>query len=157
MDWFPFRVCAEQERAPSPRGLTTEAGLGDRLRTAAFAERQAAAAFAWAAERFPEAPADRRELWRSLAAEEARHLGLLLERMAELGVGVDERPVSDGLWRSLARCQTWQEFAARMRLAEERGHAAEVSFQRALESRDPRTAALFAAIAEDERRHIASY
>ncbi len=156
-DWSPFRVCVPGERAPAPRGISTAEGLGDRLRTAAFAERQATEAFAWAARRFTDAPGERRRVWESLAAEERRHLELLLARMAELGVRPDERPVSDGLWRSLTRCATWSEFAAYMKRAEERGRAAEVSFERQLSQRDPKTAALFAQIAADEARHIETY
>jgi uncharacterized ferritin-like protein (DUF455 family) len=157
MDWSPFLVCPPGEKTPSPRGIHSPEGLGDRLRTAAFAERQATEAFAWAAERFVEAPFERREAWRRLAVEERRHLGLLLARMAELGVRVDERPVSDGLWRSLTRCATWQEFSAYMKRAEERGRAAELSFEQSLAGRDPKTAELFAQIARDEAEHIASY
>lgn len=157
MDWSPFCVCPDGQRPPSPRGLAAPEGLGDRLRTAAFAERQAAEAFAWAAERFQDAPASRREQWRRIAAEERLHLELLLGRMGELGVRVEQRPVSDGLWRSLTRCASWQEFSAYMKRAEERGRAAELSFQAALARRDPQTAALFARIAADEERHIASY
>lgn len=156
MDWAPFRVAAPDDKVPGPRGITTPEGLGDRLRTAAFAERQATEAFAWAAERFTDAPEAKRRVWRELAAEERRHMDMLLKRMAELGVRVDERPVSDGLWRALTRCKDAAEFAAYMRRAEERGRDAELSFQRSLAGRDDVTAAIFAEIAADEERHIAS-
>lgn len=152
-DWSPFLV--SDERPPAVRGLNTPEGLGDRLRTAAFAERQATEAFAWAAERYEDAPAALRAFWRGVSADERRHLDMLLARMAELGVRPDARPVSDGLWRSLTRCRTWREFAAYMKRAEERGREAELSFQRALAGRDPKTAAIFAEIAADEERHIA--
>jgi uncharacterized ferritin-like protein (DUF455 family) len=155
MDWRPFVVCPDGQRPPAPRGPSTHEGLGDRLRTAAFAERQARDAFFWAAERFPGESAGRRALWKSLGEEEDKHMRWLLERMEQLGFKVDERPVSDGLWRSLARCKTPEEFAAFMARAEERGRAAERAFQKMLEERDPRTAAIFARIADDEDRHIA--
>src|SRR6266478_2789747 len=69
MDWKPYVVCAPQESAPRARGMNAPEGLGDRLRTAAFAERQAAEAFTWAADRFVEAPGALRAAWRELAVE----------------------------------------------------------------------------------------
>lgn len=155
MDWSPFRVASPGEKAPAARGMNTPEGLGDRLRTAAFAERQATEAFAWAAERFTDAPDKVRAFWRELAAEERRHMDMLLARMAELGVEPGRRLVSDGLWRSLTRCAAHEEFAAYMKRAEERGRDAERSFEKALAARDPKTAAIFAEIAADEDRHIA--
>jgi uncharacterized ferritin-like protein (DUF455 family) len=156
MDWSPFAVCPPEEDAPRPRGFSTPEGLGDRLRVAAFAEKQAEAAFLWAAEAFPEVPAGLRGAWRRIGAEEGKHLGMILERMAELGVAVDGRPVSDRLWRSLRACATAAEFAAKMRSAEERGKTAEESFRRSLASRDPATAELFGRIADDEAEHLRS-
>lgn len=154
MDWSPFAVCAPDEDAPRPRGFHAPEGLGDRLRVAAFAEKQAEAAFLWAAERLADAPPALRDAWRRIGAEEGRHLRMILERMAELGVAPDGRPVSDRLWRSLIACRSAAEFAAKMRSAEERGKAAEESFRRSLAQRDPATAALFGAIADDEAEHL---
>lgn len=154
MDWSPFVVCPPQEEAPRPRGFSTPEGLGDRLRVAAFAEKQAEAAFHWAAEAFPDAPPALRDAWRRIGAEEGRHLGMILERMAQLGVAVDARPVSDRLWRSLRACVAAPEFVAKMRAAEERGKTAEESFRRNLAARDPVTAELFGRIADDEAEHL---
>ncbi len=155
MDWSPFLVCAPGETPPGARGIGTPEGLGDRLRTAAFAERQAREAFRWAAETLTDAPPEVRDGWRRLADEEGRHLDMILSRMSQLGVRPEERPVSDALWRSLEGCRTAREFAARMKTAEERGKAAEESFRRRLAGTDPATAALFGAIADDEAAHIA--
>ncbi|MDE2491142.1 MAG: DUF455 family protein [Elusimicrobia bacterium] len=155
MDWSPFAVCAPDELPPAPRAISTREGLGDRLRTAAFAERQAREAFRWAAEVLADAPPELRGLWRRLADDEDRHLQLILGRMAELGVGVAERPVSDRLWQSLRACKTTREFSAYMKTAEERGRAAEESFRRKLATCDPVTAALFGLIADDEAEHVA--
>lgn len=105
MDWSPFVVCADGEAPPRPRGINTPEGLGDRLRTAAFAERQARDAFLWAAAQFSSAP-------QKLAAA----------------------------WRTMA---------------EERGKAAEESFQKTFAARDPETAGIFAKIAAEEEGHIA--
>ncbi|MDX6768868.1 MAG: ferritin-like domain-containing protein [Elusimicrobiota bacterium] len=154
MDWSPFVVCPPEQEAPRPRGFTTPEGLGDRLRVAAFAEKQAEAAFHRAAERFEDAPPALREAWRRIGTEEGRHLGMILERMEQLGVAVDGRPVSDRLWRSLEACGSAAEFVAKMRAAEERGRTAEESFRRSLAQRDPATAELFGRIADDEAEHL---
>lgn len=149
MDWSPFVLCPAGERPPSPRAISTPDGVGDRLRTAAFAELQAREAFLAAAERFnvPE--------WRQIAAEEDKHLGWLLARMKQLGVDPVARPVSDALWRSLSACCDLRSFAEWMYTAEERGRDAEVSFSRTLAQSDPVTAAIFAKIAADEEAHLA--
>jgi uncharacterized ferritin-like protein (DUF455 family) len=155
MDWTPFVVCPPDERAPATRGMGGPDGLGDRLRTAAFAERQAFAAFFWAAENLPDAPEEMRAAWRRIGLEEKKHLDMLLARMTELGVDVAARPVSDRLWRSLSACKTAAEFSAHMREAEARGQAAEETFRRVLADRDPVTAAIFGQIADDEAEHLA--
>mgnify|MGYP001582628964 CR=1 FL=1 len=155
MDWSPFVTCPPDERPPRTRGITTPEGLGDRLRTAAFAEFQAREAFRRAAERFVEAPEPLRDAWRRLAAEEGKHYGWLLARMKSLGVEPGARPVSDALFRALGKAADAAEFARLMADAEDRGRAAERSFQKALQARDPETAGIFARIAEEEDEHIA--
>ncbi len=155
MDWTPFVVCAPEDYAPSARGMGGPEGLGDRLRTAAFAERQAFAAFLWAADSLTDASEELRAAWRRIGLEEEVHLNLLLDRMAELGVKVAGRPVSDRLWRRLTTAKTAAEFAVMMREAEVRGQAAEESFRRSLARRDPVTAAIFGRIADDEAEHLA--
>lgn len=155
MDWTPFRVCAEQERTPPPRGLQTAEGIGDRLRTAAFAELQAREAFLWAAGRFEDAPPALRQGWLRLAREEDKHLGWLLRRMEQLGIDPAQRLVSDGLFKSLLRCSDWRQFAEFMARAEDRGRTAERRFQQALAQRDPQTAGIFENIAAEEDAHIA--
>lgn len=155
MDWSPFVVCPPDQRAPATRGMGGPDGLGDRLRTAAFAERQAFAAFMWAAENIPDATPELRDAWRRIGLEEKKHLDMLLQRMLELGVDVAGRPVSDRLWRSLSVCKTAAEFVSLMREAEARGQAAEETFRRVLADRDPVTAAIFGQIADDEAEHLA--
>lgn len=156
MNWAPFDVCDPDAFPPAPRGMRTPEGLGDRLRVAAFAELQAREAFLWAADTLLDATPAQRASWRRIAADENRHLELLLGRMRELGVEPAARPVSDRLWRSLRACKTTAAFVPYMRTAEERGRAAEESFSRSLAQTDPVTAALFGRIADDEAEHIAS-
>jgi len=155
MDWTPFAVCAPEEYAPAARGLGSPEGIADRLRTAAFAERQAFAAFMWAAENLTDASDELRAAWRRIGLEEELHLNLLLTRMTELGVKVADRPVSDRLWRRLIQSKTASEFSVLMRDAEARGQAAEESFRKSLAQRDPVTASIFGRIADDEAEHLA--
>jgi uncharacterized ferritin-like protein (DUF455 family) len=134
--------------------MDTVAGVGDRLRTAAFAELQAREAFLWAADTFEDAPAELREAWRGLAYEEQKHMDWLMNRMQVLGISVTERKVSDMLWRSLMTCKTGREFAAFIATAEERGRKAGVRFQAGMAQSDPESARIFGKIAEEEVSHI---
>lgn len=153
-DWAPFAVLPREERAAPPRAIETKEGLGDRLRTAAFAEIQAQHAFLWGAERFTDAPDSLRDAWRALALEEKKHLGWLLKRLEEIGLEITERPVSDWLWVSLTTCTSAREFAVFMASAEERGRKAGVRFFQQLLKTDPVSARIFGKIAEEEVEHI---
>lgn len=153
-DWGPFLVLPREERPKGPRAITSREGIADRLRAAAFAEIQAYYGFLWAAERFDDAPAALRANWRGLALAEERHLGWLLGRMAELGMDVRERGVSDWLWTSLLKCRDAREFAIYIANSEERGRLAGVRFHEAMMPVDPTTAGIFGRIAEEEVEHI---
>jgi uncharacterized ferritin-like protein (DUF455 family) len=156
VNWAPFVVTAvDAEKAPYTRSLMTKEGVGDRLRFVAFAECQASAAFAAAAECFLDAAPTVREIWRELALEEEKHMTWLLNRLTELGLSVDERPVHDALWRSFATCKTAHDFASYMAGAEERGRIAGEKFSVVLKKSDPITAAIFEKIAAEEIGHIA--
>jgi len=155
MNWDPFLLAPIDARADAPRSLDTFEGIGDRLRSAAFAEIQAREAFLWAADFFEEAPVELRQAWRSLALEEQKHFSWLIQRMETLHVDIQERRVSDQLWISLTRCQSPKEFALYMASAEERGRKAGIRFQEALATKDPISAQIFGKIAEEEVTHIA--
>lgn len=153
-NWDPFLVAPNGGRADLPRSLDTLEGIGDRLRSAAFAEIQAREAFRWAASHFSDAPEDLRKAWVILSEAEDKHMGWLLQRMKDLEIGIQDRKVSDQLWNSLLSCQTAEEFALYMASAEERGRVAGVRFQQNLAQRDPITANIFGKIAEEEVAHI---
>lgn len=155
MDWGPFFVCPPDVRPEPPRSLIAPGGVGDRLRTAAFAEIQARQAFLWAADRLEDAPAGCRDEWRRLSEAEDRHLNWLLRRMGELKVDVRERPVSHRLWLSLASRTTAREFAYFMAAAEQRGRDAGLTFEKVLAGSDPVSAEIFGKIADEELTHIA--
>lgn len=148
-------MCGEDEEPPKPRPFRDPEGLGDRLRTAAFAEFQALRAFGWAAKRFDDVPAELRQRWTELVDDERRHYDLIVGRMAELDVAIEARPVSMALWRSLKACETGRDFGIYIASAEEWGRRAGVTLVKALEKSDPATAAVFREIVEDEIEHIA--
>ena len=154
-DWQRFRVAIPPERTRAPRSVRTPEGVGDRLRTAAFAEVQARDAFRWAEQTFPDAPKALKSAWLRLANEEQRHLDWLLARMEELGAEVEERLVSDQLWKSLVACESAQDFTLYMANAEDWGREAGERISDQLDACDERSAALFARIAKEEQGHIA--
>lgn len=139
----------------APRSLPGLDGIGDRLRTAAFAEMQAERAFLRAAEIYTDAPAALRSEWLVLAAEERNHMTWLLNRMHELGIAVKERAVSDALWHSLCECKDARAFCHYIADSEERGRRAGQRFRDVLLQTDPETARIFGKIAQEELRHIA--
>ena len=153
-DWQPFRLAKAGERVLPPRSLKSPDGVADRLRVAGFAEIQAREAFLWAAESFQDTSHALQTAWRTLAKEEDKHLGWLLQRLKALGFQVEDRPVSDALWRSFIQCTTAEAFAVYMAKAEERGRIAGERFYEALNKIDPISAEIFRKIAEEEVQHI---
>jgi len=154
MNWEPFDVTLPGERTVETRPIDTLPGIGDRLRTAAFAELQAREAFRWAADTFTDAAQELRQAWLGLANEEEKHMNWLLARMQTLGLSITERKVSDMLWQSLMTCKTGREFAAFIATAEERGRKAGVRFKEAMAKTDPESARIFGQIAKEEVAHI---
>lgn len=154
MNWEPFLVAPEGTGHLPIRPLDSLEGVGDRLRSAAFAEIQAREAFLWAAEKFEDAPPALKDAWRTLAREENKHMNWLLTRLTELGIGVRDRMVSTHLWQSFMNCTSAEAFSVYMASAEERGQKAGFRFHEFLKKSDPATAAIFRTIAEEETSHI---
>ncbi len=137
------------------RSIVSPEGIGDRLRSVAMAEMQARDAFLDAAERFEsEAPVALTRAWRALAHAENKHLSWLIERLEDLGQGVGERRVCDQLYRTLSACDSPEDFARYMALAETRGMQAGDKFRVRMAEVDPETARLFGAVADEEADHI---
>jgi uncharacterized ferritin-like protein (DUF455 family) len=155
MEFSPFIVCKPGQHTPRPRPVNTSEGLGDRMRTAAFAELQAIAAFRWAVGRFQDVPPALRDDWAAQIPDETRHYEMICRRMAELGFELTARPVSTSLWESLEECTSGEEFCIRIASAEERGRRAGVRLSQFLGKTDPETAAIFKEIADDEVAHVA--
>lgn len=151
-DWSPFNVGTPIKTRP----MNTFEGLIDRIRIAAFAERQAYYAFLEAARIFAdEVPAELVENWKRIAEEESKHEGWLLKRMSELGQDVAEMPVSLGLFQSFSKCENARDFALYISDSEERGRVAGLKFAEYLKINDPVTAKVFSDIAEEEIAHVA--
>jgi len=155
METAPFKILPDGQKPPRPRGMNTPEGLADRMRTAAFAEKQAIHAFRWACGHFQDVPEALREAWIALIPEEEKHYRLIVERMAELGFALDERPVTLNLWRALEASETGRDFCIGIARAEERGRQAGLKLSEFLAESDPATAAVFREIVADEVAHVA--
>ena len=154
-NWSPFSVAPDGARGAKNRSISTPEGLGDRLRSAAFAELQATYAFEWALGRFADVPQWLSSGWERVIIEERKHLGWLLARMETLGVDPAERAVSIRLWNTLKRSASAGEFCYWITEAEEWGRKAANAIAPQIMARDPETAAIFEKIAEEERFHVA--
>lgn len=151
-DWSPFNVGTPIKTRP----MNTFEGLIDRIRIAAFAERQAYYAFLEAARIFAdEVPKELVENWKRIAEEEAKHEGWLLNRLVELKQDIGEMPVSLGLYQSFSKCETAKDFAYYISDSEERGRVAGLKFAEYLKVNDPTTSKIFSDIAEEEVAHVA--
>ena len=152
LDWSPFKI----GHSVKPRPLDSIEGMVDRIRIAAFAERQAHYAFLSAASIFEnEAPIDLIESWKRIAKEEAKHEFWLLQRLLEINQDIAELPVGLGLYNSFCKCETAREFTFYISDSEEKGRLAGLKFVEALKIRDPATAQIFLKIAIEEVEHIA--
>ena len=154
MNYEPFTIVAPGRKSPKPRPVDTPGCLADRLRSAAFAEKQAIHAFTWACERFLDVPQELRDDWARLIPEEQKHYQLIVDRMHELGFSLGERPVSLRLWESLAECESGREFCLRIAGAEERGRQAGLQLIQYLQDKDPATTAVFQEIVTEEVAHV---
>lgn len=151
-DWSPFTIGTPIKTRP----MNTFLGLVDRIRIAAFAERQAYYAFLEAARIFTdEVPKELVENWKRIAEEEAKHEKWLLNRMVELGEDISEMPVSLGLYQSFSKCESAKDFAYYISDSEERGRVAGLKFAEYLKINDPVTSKIFSDIALEEVAHVA--
>ncbi len=149
--WTPFKIGTSIK----PRPLSSTEGIVDRIRIAAFAERQAHYAFLEAARIFADVvPYELVLAWKTIAEEEAKHEKWLLGRLVELNQDVAELPVGLGLYNSFCKCETARDFTIYISDSEEKGRLAGVKFVEALKYRDPLSAKIFLDIANEEVEHI---
>lgn len=151
LDWSPYKTGMPSKIRP----MNTIEGLGDRIRVAAFAERQAYYAFTQAATIFAnDVPSELVKAWQKIALEESKHESWLLKRLAELNIDVAEVPVSLGLYRSFIGCQTARDFTLYISDSEEKGRLAGMKFAEFLKITDPISSKIFTDIADEEVFHI---
>jgi len=96
--------------------------------------------------------------WVMVAREEARHFGLLRDRLANFGAAYGDLPAHDGLWEAAQR--TGHDLMARLAVVplvlEARGLDITPSLIRQItETGDTKTADIFHIIYEDEKGHVA--
>ena len=152
LNWSPFKIGTSLK----PRPLNSTDGIVDRIRIAAFAERQAYYAFMEAARIFAdEVPSALVNDWKRIAQEEAKHESWLLNRLVEMKEDIGELPVGLGLYNSFTKCETAKEFTLFISDSEEKGRLAGLKFVEALKERDPLSAKIFSDIAIEELDHVA--
>jgi uncharacterized ferritin-like protein (DUF455 family) len=154
MSWEPFVLSSPEQKLPFPQPMSHRDGLGDRLRIAAFAELQAVRAFGWASEHFKDVPISLIEGWERQIPEEKLHFRLIMERMSNLGVRPEKKPVSAKLSETLFTCETGEKFAIEIATAEHKGRLAALKMADYLQDRDPVTTRVFLRIARDEMSHV---
>lgn len=106
--------------------------------------------------RFPDAPPAFRRGLAATIRDEQRHLGLYLERMAELGTQLGDAPLGGFFWRTVAELDSPAAFVAHMSLTFEQANLDHAAHYAALFEGlgDGRSAALMATIYADEIRHV---
>jgi uncharacterized ferritin-like protein (DUF455 family) len=148
LDWTPYKIGMPSKIRP----MNT---LEDRIRVAAFAERQAYYAFTQAAKIFlGSVPKELINAWKKIAEEEAKHEKWLLNRLDELNINVQEMTVSLGLYNSFVDCQNARDFTLYISDSEEKGRIAGIKFADFLKDNDPISAKIFTEIANEEVFHI---
>lgn len=119
-------------------------------------ELQAIELFAWALLAFPAAPEPFRRGLLAILADEQRHLGLYLERLAAHGVHFGEHPVTGHFWNKLDHFRTPLRFCCAMGLTFENANldfAAEYAAA-ARACGDAETARVLDVVHEDEIAHV---
>jgi uncharacterized ferritin-like protein (DUF455 family) len=146
-------------RQLAARRLGTPAGRVAGVHAIAHIEANAVNLALDAAHRFAGLPASYYGDWLSVAADEARHFGLLRTRLRELGVDYGDLPAHDGLWTMAVRTadDPLRRMALVPRVLEARG--LDVSpgiIDRFRAAGDDATAAILEVILEEEVGHVAT-
>jgi len=140
------------------RGLQTEEGRKALLHAIAHIEFNAINLALDAVYRFRQLPPEYISDWLQVAAEEARHFGLLAGRLAELGVGYGDFPAHNGLWEMALKTDRdpMERMALVPRVLEARGLDVTPGMIRRLETAgDHASAAVLHVIQREEVGHVA--
>src|SRR5258705_13435589 len=93
-------------RVPPIAGMRDPAQRARILHALANHELQAVGLFAWALLAFPSAPRGFRAGLLAILADEQRHLGMYIDRLAAHGVGFGDLPGTGHFWRKLDQLAT---------------------------------------------------
>jgi uncharacterized ferritin-like protein (DUF455 family) len=115
-------VPARGARVPPIAGMRDPAQRARILHALANHELQAIELFAWALLAYPAAPAAFRRGLVAILADEQRHLGLYLDRLAALGGRFGDHPVTGHFWHQIDRLAGPLEFACAMGLTLEQAN-----------------------------------
>jgi uncharacterized ferritin-like protein (DUF455 family) len=140
------------------RGLHTEEGRKALLHAIAHIEFNAINLALDAVYRFRQMPPEYISDWLQVAAEEARHFGLLASRLAELGADYGDFPAHNGLWEMALKTDTdpMQRMALVPRVLEARGLDVTPGMIRRLEAAgDQASVAVLQVIQREEVGHVA--
>jgi uncharacterized ferritin-like protein (DUF455 family) len=109
-------VPGREARVPPIEGMRDPSQRARILHALANHELQAIELFAWALLAYPDAPIQFRRGLVAILADEQRHLGLYIERMAALNTRFGDHPVTGHFWNKLEHMRTPIEFTAAMGL-----------------------------------------
>lgn len=140
------------------RGLHTEEGRKALLHAIAHIEFNAINLALDAVYRFRQLPPEYISDWLQVAAEEARHFGLLAGRLAELGAGYGDFPAHNGLWEMSLKTDAdpMERMALVPRVLEARGLDVTPGMIRRLEAAgDHASVAVLQVIQREEVGHVA--
>jgi uncharacterized ferritin-like protein (DUF455 family) len=149
-------VPGRQTRVPPLAGMRDPSQRARILHALANHELQAIELFAWAVLAFPETPIAFRRGLLAILAEEQRHLGLYLDRLAAHGVGFGDQPVTGHFWNKLDHLAGPCEFVCAMNLTFENANL-DFAGDYAIAARaagDEATALALEQVHADEIRHV---
>jgi len=149
-------VSGRQARVPPIAGMPDPAQRARILHALANHELQAIELFAWALLAYPDAPAAFRRGLVAIIADEQRHFGLYVDRLAALGVAFGDHPVTGHFWNKLEHLVTPIDFVCAMGLTFENANldfAGEYA-RAARACGDVATAVALDQVHVDEIRHV---
>jgi len=154
----PERPLLVPPRNVPKRGLGTSEGRAALVHAVAHIEFNAINLALDAVYRYRDLPSAYYDDWLRVAAEEARHFGLLAERLAEYGLTYGDLPAHNGLWEMAVK--TADDWLMRMalvpRLLEARGlDVTPGMIERLRQAGDLQTVAILGVILEEEVGHVA--
>jgi uncharacterized ferritin-like protein (DUF455 family) len=149
-------IVTHRTKTPPIAGMRDPAQRARILHALANHELQAIELFAWALLAFPDTPLAFRRGLIAILADEQRHLGLYLARLAALGCAFGDHPVTGHFWTKLDHLRTPMEFVCAMGLTFEQANL-DFAGDYAAAARacgDDATADALAQVHADEIRHV---